>query len=624
MKKLVAAVIGMAAMAGSAQAHAQAAIVKDGVGIRLTEKFNRFLESQLKNRDVAIAKPVISKPNVSCFDEVGIRNLTVDTHIDDAAFDWVGTDGGLSLIVNLDHITVGGDLYGQDSDTFDLCPSFSVGINSIELDQVTLTMDMKPTADGNYNVFIGFNTPPQIQVGALHVDISGIPNFVEDLVTNQDFIVNFLFDQVNKQLAQRIPDMVKDAIVTGMFTGEAGPFQYGVGATSIGIDENGANALFDTQMSYMGPRPSCVPAGAPAPDFSTRGTAGLGTYGDQSQVELSVADSAVNEVLWAVWSSGLLCYNSETHPLEPFTHVLEGISPAVGSVLKYDISISAPPSLRFDADKTSVALKGFHLEANEVKPDGTTKLLMLVDADMSMGMKIDVDVATNRVLASMDNMSVTFDNLKSEILFSDRPEAEQDLKDFMTGYVVPRMIGQVQNMPVSNAVMPVQGYYVVLDGLHGREGHAVAGISVYGANDPAIDKLAPDTFVDSNPGVVKATKAKVDFHATDDRSGTLLYSWRVDGTAWSTWSEDTEAKPVALTEGTHVFEVKSRDRFQNEDATPATINFDVAAESHDSLNAYFGCDVTSSGSQTAPAGAIAALAGALAVGVIIVRRRSKV
>ena len=622
MKKLVAAMMGMTVLAGSsANAQALSPIVKSGVGVRLTENFNRFLESQLTNRDLAFQKDVISKTNVSCFDEVGIRNLNVTTHIDNAAFDWKGSDSGLSLIVNLGDLMIGGDLYGKDSQIFDLCPSFSIGLNYIEMKNVTLTMDLSPKADGNYNVFITFNQPPQISVGDLKVSVDGIPSWLTDLVTRQDFIVDFLFDQINKQLAQRIPDMVKDAIVTGMFTGNAGPYQYGVGANSIAIDDNGANALFDMQMSYTGPRPSCVPAGVAVPDFTTRGTPGLGLNGDVSQMEMSIADSAVNEVLWSVWSSGMLCYNSETKPLEAFQHVLEGINPQAGQLLKYDIKISTPPQLKFDADKTSVDIKGFHIEADVVKPDGTTETLLLADMDLAMGMKIDLDVATNRILASMDHLDLNISNLSSQILYTDRPEAEADQKDFITGYVVPRMVGQVQNMPVSNAVMPVAGYYVIVDELKGREGHAVAGISVYAANDPTIDLIAPDTFVDSNPGVVKATKAKFDYHGTDDRSGTVLYSWRVDGAAWSPFSTDTEAKPLALTQGTHLFEVKARDRFQNEDPTPASVTFEVAAETHDTLNAYFGCDV--SGTQDVPAGAIGALAGALAVGMMIVRRRSR-
>src|SRR3954470_7206238 len=124
MKKLVATMMGFTMMAGTAaQAQSLSPIVKDGVGIRITENFNRFLESQLTNRDLAFQKDVISKTNVSCFDEVGIRNLDVTTHIDNAAFDWNGATGGLSVVVNLGDLMIAGDLYGKDGQFFDLCPS---------------------------------------------------------------------------------------------------------------------------------------------------------------------------------------------------------------------------------------------------------------------------------------------------------------------------------------------------------------------------------------------------------------------------------------------------------------------------------------------------------------------
>jgi len=614
--------VAMLAAAGSASAQ-NAPIVKSGVGVRLTEHFNQFLESQLDNRDLSFDKSNIYKANISCFDEVGINNLHVDTHIDNAIFNWNGADSGLQASVTLAKLDLSGDLYGKDSQTFDLCPTFEINVNNIELDNLTLTLDLSPRADGSYNVYIDFNQPPQLDVGNVNINIDGFPNWLINLVTNTSFVHDFLIDQINQQLATQVPNMVKDAIITGMLTGQAGPFNYGIGATAIAIDDNGANALFDTQMYYAGPVPSCVPAGAPVPDFTVRGTPGLGEYGDNSQVEMSVADSAVNEVFWAVWSSGLLCYNSETHPLQAFDQVLQGISPEAGALLKYDIKISQPPVLRFDADQTTVTIKGFHLEADEVDPSGASKVLLLADADLSMGLKVDLDVATNRVLASLDGVSLNFDNLSSQILFSDRPNAEQDLKDFIKGYVVPRMLGTVQNMPVTNAVMPVQGYYVILDELHGREGHAVAGISVYAANDPSIDKIAPDTFLDTTPGEVSSTKVDLNYHGTDDRSGTLTYSWRLDGTTWSSWSEDTTASLVALTEGDHTFEVKARDRFQNEDASPATLTFHVAASgSKGALNSYLGCDVGNGATNgTLPAGAAVSLAAALAVGLVI-RRRS--
>lgn len=623
-KALVGWMAGMmvAATAATASAQTAAPIVKDGIGIRLTENFNRFLESQLENRDVVVDKPNIYKQNVSCFDEVGVNNAHVATHIDHATFDWNGSDAGLALTVDLADLDLSGQLYGLDSDTFDLCPSFSVNVTDIHLSNVHLSMDLSPRADGNYNVYITFNQPPQISATGFDIDVAGFPDAIIDFVTSQDFVQNFIWSTMNDVLAQKIPDMVRDAIITGMFTGNLGGFDYGIGATAIGIDDNGANALFDTQVSYSGPRPSCVPSNVAMPTFDTRGTPGLGANGDVSQVELSVADSAVNELLWAVWSSGMLCYNSESHPLEQFDQILEGISPQAGEMLKYDIQISQPPTLRFDADKTTVTINGFHLEADAIEPDGTSKVLLLADADLSMGMKIDLDVATNRVLATMDGMDLEFQNLSSQILFSDKPSAEDDLKQFIKGYVVPRMMGQVQNMPVSNAVLPVQGYYVILDELKGREGHAVAGVSVYAANDPAIDTIAPDTFVDGNPGVVHATTATVSFHGQDDRSGSLVYAWRLDGTAWSAWSDAAQADLSALTKGTHTFEVKARDRFQNEDPSPASIDFTVAEKAKNTTNAYFGCDVAEGSRADLPAGAVASLAGALLLGLAIRRRAS--
>lgn len=600
----------------SAATSAAAPIIADAVGVRLTERALGFVERQVAGKAIAFHKDRIEKPAMKCWDVVGITDFDLSSQVDLADLDWQASPDGLSITTYIDYLDVNGRIFGEDSDTFDLCPSFGVTINSMRLSGIVFTANLLPSAD-NYDISVDFNAPPQMQVQDIAVDVNNFPGFLEELVLSAEFVQEFLFRKVNEALAEKVPEMTKDALFHAMFTGAAGPFDYAIGASSIDLDAEGANAMFDIQVDYPGVAPACLPPTA-MPEFTRRGTPGLGEYGDSSMVELSLADAGVNEVLWAAWKSGFMCFDSELHPLEAFERVLEGISPVAGEMLQYRIVVAEPPRILFEEGKIDAKISQFFLEANAVAPDGTSKVLLRAKADMRVGVKLEVDRATNRMLVSLDSTELEFETIESEILFNEERDVEQHLKDFIKGFVVPRLNAKIQALPVTNTLFAVSDYIILLDGINLREGHAVTGVTMYGKNDPEVDLIAPDTNVTSNPGLVTKTYASVAFDGLDDRAGDLVYSWQIDGAGWSAFSSETVAELSALTQGEHVFEVKSRDRWMNEDASPASVSFTVAAVKE---KPAAGCSVDTRSGSSPLAGAVASLFAAIAAG-LVARRRS--
>lgn len=604
----------------TAQAAVAAPIIPKAVGLRLTENALGFVEREANQRPLDYFNPRISKPNVKCFDEVGVDAFTLSSLLDSAEMDFHETPSGLQVTAYIDFIDINGEIWGADSDTFDLCPSFGIELQQAYVSGIVFTADVKPWVDDQYNLFVEFNQPPQLFFDDVMIDVGGFPDFVEDLVLSQEFVQDFLMRKINEALAAKVPEMLSDPLFAGVFTGTAGPVDYRIGVAEIAIDQNGANTFLDIQVDAAAGStpPSCVAAMA-EPVFVKRGTSGLGEYGDSSMLEISLADAGVNEVIWAAWKSGMMCYDAEEHPLEMFRHVLEGINPMADEMLRYEISMAKPPEMLFENGEMKARMIGFHLEASALTPSGEEKLLLRVDADMTMGATIEVDRATNRVLFSMDAMDVQFDAIQSEILFSDSAKAEEDLKEFISGFVIPRMQNKMQRYEVTNAVFPASEYLVMLDFVEFREGHVVAGASLLRADDPSINHVAPDTFVENDPGLVEKTHVSIAFDGEDDDSETLLYSWRLDDGEWSAFTEKKEAELHALTEGPHTFEVKARDRWQNVDETPATAVFQVAAVTERDMMGGCGCSLD--GSARAPsAGATAALLLAVAVGLSIRRR----
>jgi len=620
MRKQITAAMAILLTANVAVA---APIIPKAVGLRLTENALSFVERDASQRPLDYFNPRISKPAVKCFDEVGVDNFQLASLLDAAELDFHETPNGLQLTAYIDFIDIYGEIWGQDSDTFDLCPSFGVTLNQAYVSGIVFTADVKPYVDDAYNLFVEFNAPPQMLFDDVMIDVNGFPDFVEDLVLSQEFVQDFLMRKINEALAAKVPEMLSDPLFAAVFTGTAGPVDYRIGVSDITIDKDGANTFLDIQVdAATGNTPPACVAYLPEPTFAVRGTPGLGEYGDSSMLEISLADAGVNEVIWAAWKSGLMCYDAETHPLEPFRHVLEGINPLADEMLQYELSIAKPPELVFEDGKLTAKMTGFHMEASALMPSGEERLLLRVDADMSMGAVIEVDRATNRVLFSMDVMDIEFDAIESEILFSDSAEAEEHLKEFIAGFVIPRMQAKMQRYEVTNSVFPVSDYLVMLDFVEMREGHAVAGATLLRSDDPSINRVSPDTFVESDPGLVKKTHVSIEFSGTDDDSDVLLYAFRIDGGDWSSWTEKTEAELTALTEGPHTFDVKSRDKWQNEDGTPASATFQVAAVNERDMMGGCGCSLDGTQSGSAPsAGAAGALALAVAIGLSIRRRR---
>src|SRR5262249_48764130 len=89
-----------------------------------------------------------------------------------------------------------------------------------------------------------------------------------------------------------------------------------------------------------------------------------------------------------------------------------------------------------------------------------------------------------------------------------------------------------------------------------------------------VDNTPPETTIDAGPSgeifVGNVTFTFSGFDGGGTPAGSLVFSYQLDGGAWSAFGSDTTVTFPSLAEGSHTFAVKARDLAGNEDLSPAT------------------------------------------------------
>ena len=106
-----------------------------------------------------------------------------------------------------------------------------------------------------------------------------------------------------------------------------------------------------------------------------------------------------------------------------------------------------------------------------------------------------------------------------------------------------------------------------------------------------IDESPPATIMLSGPsGWTSSRSATFTWTGSDNKTTTsdLVYSYKLDGAAWSSWASATSRAYSGLSEGNHTFSVKAKDLAGNEAPSPATRTFSVDTTAPWTTNDYDG------------------------------------
>jgi len=520
----------------------------------------------------------------SCYDEIGVLDFNLEVPISNLSLR--SNDEGLYLSIAFDQIHGENmELYGV-SGWWDTCVDFDGDLNYVRVDGASLTATLGVKASGG-DLEVYWAGDPQL-TGSISTDISWFPDdialyFLEDLI----------MEKAEEAVTEQVPALVNDYLGAALLDGEYGDFDVIVELEDADTT-NEALALAASADVGWSSDDACPPEGSP-PDPGRTPT--LDFENDGSDLAIGITESALNSFFNESWTGGLYCFH-EQDMQDLFALVQDSFDAGVAD-FEARADIGSAPHVTLDQGNVSFELSDLDLSLTGVL-NGSREQLLHLNADIKGSADIGLDNGLSAFQLQMTDMGLYIEEFSASHLLDNDQEAEEDLKVFLHSWATGWVNSKASDMTLYGALYHLLGIYIKVDDLLYDNGGVMLFVSLYDEDDPEVDLEPPDTSV----LVEEETEigATLTWSSEDDREGAIAYSWQLDGGSWSAWSNDEAITLTGLPGGWHVFSVKSRDAWWNEDETPASTPFEVGA------TGCGGCGVTGG------AGWLFALAGLFSAG----------
>ena len=573
--------------------------VEGAAQLAIGEKGFDFIEGYVESQQIEIEEDDLGA-EYECWDRVGISDFQLSVSVKD--LDLEMTNGVLIVTASFEEVR-GEDMqvYAHDEDWLDLCVTINRELEYIDIENLHVVLSLSPTIIDD-KLVLEIVGEPSVS-GNIDMDISWFPDgltlyFFEDLI----------FDELGDAIAEELPTFIDEYANNLAYSGEIEFISFDVRLIDAEVTEEYLmmGSMFD--IHYIG-ESDCQ---FELPEISGRSPQLAFSDFADSAVGVGVTEKSLNENIANLWSDGFFCFSEED--FAPLFDDLSSILGISANNLSASASISSPPQVVIENGSVFITGEGATLTVRK-----TDDNVIMLDAtvDVQSYLELSVESAISTFGISVHDIEVKFDNLDVTGLMSDQPNADVQLKRFIEGWVVDELEERAQNITFFQSMFNALGIYVFVEQLNYSTGGLEAYLNFYKEGDPEVDLSAPDTSV-SLQSIVDSN-ALVQWSGLDDRDGELAFSYRLDEGTWSIWTTDTEHTFKNLVAGTHVVEVKARDRWWNEDPLPAILSFEVEIASNvadQEVDSTGGCGCTT----VKPRSGLL-LAGCMALGVLLRRRR---
>jgi hypothetical protein len=395
-----------------------------------------------------------------------------------------------------------------------------------------------------------------------------------------DLIVGIIADTAAEQVAPLMEEMLEGFVT---FTGHFGPVELDASLLDAHVGTDGVFIAGDVNLRSITQAPaSCLSSDPPPPETKPGFPPSL-VGGVAAHVGVAINLGLLDDVLFNVWRSGLMCLNDGYFralgiDLDLDYHIGK-LLPGFPADTRYslDIRVMDPPQIAgsesSDAALTLIA-RGLEVDLIGRYAGGADTIHIVADLEASARLGVDRDTSALvlRPEAVRIHRLEIDDTVDGQSLGLDAAR----LAHMLETYVVPKIVAELGSVPVSGSIVGFADHYVLLRDVFTTEGYVAAKVDLFRAPDD--DTGLPTTAIASRPeGLVSLENAVIRVTGTDPEIPTELLQYRV--------VVDGEERPLSFVRDVQVGEAGRSGRYQvavsavdlagNEDPNPIVLSVDV-------------------------------------------------
>ncbi len=565
-----------------------AAAAPEGIQVRAFPGAVSFAEQYAEAQDTAYLYDDLYSEDVSCWDQVGVRDFNLDVPIDDVTL----TLGEGTITFDVAFGLIRGEdmtLYSFDTEWTDACAEFDTDVYYIQLESGHVNAPMQLYSGGLGGLFgdtdLAFTwVDDPVMTGDLSTDIAWVP---DDLILW--FVEDMVFDAASAAMTDAVPPMIAEILGEAAYAGDYGGLSTSFELTDATITPEALSLYVDAEFGPAEVLPCEI--GSPGVAGQAQGRSARLPLNQPNGTDLGVGltEALLNESMHAAWEAGWFCFPTDT--LDDLTKTLSVFVDPRVSRLETWVSLDAAPSLVASEGGLTVSLPQIRMELNGIL-DGEPVSVVTAVVDISGTGVPGFDNALTAMTMSLVEPEFAFEKIDLHHVPAENavaPTIQRELEKWVAKEAGKAM----QDVVLFDALYYAYDVAMLLERSTPVEGGLELYFSMFTTDDPAVDTTAPDTTVT----VLSHNKGKATLEATgtDDRTDPLAYSWQVDGGGWSSFSLDTVFNVTGLEEGTHTIEVVSRDKWLNIDESPAVTQVKVPTKAERDSGCLGGCATSGTG-----------------------------
>lgn len=384
--------------------------------------------------------------------------------------------------------------------------------------------------------------------------------------------------QVEKIAKEKIPALVASKLGDSLqISKEIKGFNFTGRLDHLETDDHGLEVKLGVGVGLKQPSaPACLAGLNLTPPATCSGVqAALKPQAD-AMFGAGLSQAVLNQAMHTVWRSGMLCINSSSLKQPTIKAGMDKLAVTLGqpkdTKLSFALRLMAPPRLLLTGSRGVELLLHKVLLQLAMVPPGGPHNVVVVSADLAVGVKPWIDPSTNTIALDITRVSFERLELPTHDGSADITLDPARLERFIQDVALPVLRERLSSTVISPSVLDVASMQVAMKQFNVNDGHLALYVDAHRLNLTG-DKTPPNTIIVTRPGLVVGPQVQsFVVKGSDNKTPAALLKFRarVDNGAWT---EPSYGGRIAITthRGVHRIQVAAVDHDGNADPSPSTI-----------------------------------------------------